>query len=83
MSGNCLIRDLDYPEETVTCAFYSPSQLMDLIDASSQYKFFRPYIEGTPHGLPHVCIGGDAYGDIENSTYRKVEHLLIDCQSVV
>jgi len=65
--GDCLIRDLDYPQETGTCGFYSPSQVMDLIDASSQYKFFRPYVEGTPHGLPHVCIGGDAYGDM--STY--------------
>jgi len=82
-SGDCLIRDLDYPEETGVCAFYSPSQLMDLIDQSSQYKFFRPYLEGTPHGLPHVCIGGDAYGDMAtyfspNDPIFYLHHCFVD-----
>merc|ERR1719474_1861892 len=81
--GNCLIRDLDYPEETGVCQFYSPSQLMDLIDQSGQYKFFRPYLEGTPHGLPHVCIGGDAYGDMAtyfspNDPIFYLHHCFVD-----
>jgi len=57
--GNCLVRDLDYPDESGVCTFYSASQIMDVIDYSAEYGIFRPTIEGTPHALPHVCIGGD------------------------
>merc|ERR1719474_1002508 len=82
-SGDCLIRDLDYPQETGVCGFYGPAQLMDLIDATGQYKFFRPYLEGTPHGLPHVCIGGDAYGDMAtyfspNDPIFYLHHCFVD-----
>jgi len=55
----CLMRDLDYPDEAAVCTFYSAAQVMDIIDWSSDYGNFRPAIEGTPHALPHVCIGGD------------------------
>jgi len=57
--GACLTRDLDYPDEEGVCTFYSAAQVMEVIDWSAQYSQFRPMIEGTPHALPHVCIGGD------------------------
>jgi len=57
--GSCLTRDLDYPDESSVCTFYSASQIMEVIDYSGDYGTFRPMIEGTPHALPHVCIGGD------------------------
>jgi len=57
--GSCLKRDLDYPDESGVCTFYSASQVMEIIDWSNDYAQFRPMIEGTPHALPHVCIGGD------------------------
>jgi len=60
----CLIRDLDYAERLSTCTFYSASQVMDLIDYSPRYQFFRPFLEGSPHPLIHVCFGGDALGDM-------------------
>jgi len=55
----CLKRDLDYPDEASVCTFYSAAQVMEVIDYSNEYDTFRPFIEGTPHALPHVCIGGD------------------------
>jgi hypothetical protein len=59
--GNCLERDLDYPDETNVCTWSSPAQVMDIISGTSKYKTFRSNIEGTPHAYPHICIGGDAY----------------------
>jgi len=32
---------------------------MEIVDYTTEYGTFRPMIEGTPHALPHVCIGGD------------------------
>ena len=31
---------------------------------SPRYQFFRPFLEGTPHPLPHVCLGGSDLGDM-------------------
>ena len=40
--ASCLSRDLDYAEESGVCTFYSSTELMELIDYSSQYSTFRP-----------------------------------------
>jgi len=58
---DCLIRDLDYADSKFGCTFWTAAQLMSLIDSTQQYQEFRPYLEGTPHALPHVCIGGTHY----------------------
>jgi len=55
----CLKRDLDYPHEPDMCRFWQSTEMMELIDWSSEYSYFRPYLEGSPHALPHICIGGD------------------------
>jgi len=62
--GDCLERDLDYPDEAKDCLWQSPAQMMDLISKSDKYKNFRSSLEGSPHADPHICIGGDAAGQM-------------------
>lgn len=81
--GNCLIRDLDYADEPYSCLFYSPSQIMDVIDSRDEYEDFRPTLEGTPHAMPHVCIGGDDGGDMSsyfspNDPIFYLHHAFVD-----
>jgi len=82
-SEECLIRDVDYVSSAGTCTFYSASQVMDLIDYSPRYQFFRPFLEGTPHPLPHVCVGGPSLGDMAtlyspNDPIFFVHHSFVD-----
>jgi len=58
-TGDCLRRDIDYPEETLACTFHTAASMMEMVDFTDEYGTFRAYLEGTPHALPHVCIGGD------------------------
>merc|ERR1719206_185736 len=57
----CLVRDLNYANSGTTCTFYSAAQMMAVVDYSSDYSVFRPYLEGLPHAFPHICIGGEDF----------------------
>jgi len=59
--ADCLRRDADYASYSSrdSCTFWSSSQMMEVVDYSNEYEVFRPYLEGSPHALPHVCLGGD------------------------
>jgi len=67
--GECLERDLDYPDEGTVCTWSTPAEVMDVILKDERYKKFRSALEGKPHAYPHICIGGDASGAM--ATYNS------------
>lgn len=63
-NGNCLRRDMDYSVEPSDCSFTSASTMIQIIDHSDSYAWFRPTIEARPHAQAHICIGGDLNGQM-------------------
>ncbi|KAI9297861.1 Di-copper centre-containing protein, partial [Neoconidiobolus thromboides FSU 785] len=60
---HCLKRDFD--NNSTISSFYSPEALELIFMQSTNYDSFRQTIEGSPHAVVHVGIGGDV-GDLTN-----------------
>eukprot|EP01083_Nonionella_stella_P253989 873424_1 len=76
--SSCLSRDIDYVRDNA-CDFYSSSEVMNEVDATTLYSSFRPSFEGTPHALPHNCIGRNMAGGYSpDDPYFYLHHCFVD-----